>query len=99
MIDLQHFIRNQDALNLFDGRGKPRKRKVPVIPPLPSERQPSEPNPVCAICGECGLELRRVMSYSCPRTNCPCGLGSATSFSAKRHNLPPHWALGTVRKQ
>ena len=42
---------------------------VPVIPKrLPINR---EPNPVVAVCGECGLEIRQVMMYSCGKINCP----------------------------
>lgn len=53
---------------------------VPVIPPLP--KIPGKfrgPNPVIAVCGECGLELHEVMGYVCMRSNCPSGLGSARS--------------------
>lgn len=42
---------------------------VPLIPPLPD--RPLDPNPVVAICGACGREVRQVEMYSCSRTNCP----------------------------
>lgn len=48
---------------------------VPIIPPrapVPVDKQRGDPNPTVAICGACGLELKRVMSYSCNRSDCPC---------------------------
>lgn len=36
-----------------------------------AKREPPRPNPVVAICGECRLELRRVMNYVCNKLNCP----------------------------
>ena len=55
------------------------KRKgIPVIPKLP-EPNPFEQlnphNPVVAVCGECGLELCKVMGYVCFNPRCPTGLG------------------------
>lgn len=29
-------------------------------------------------CSKCGIELNRVMSYSCPHSDCPCGMGPIT---------------------
>lgn len=56
--------------------GKP----VPVIPKLPddvpSPGDPVDPNPVVAVCGECGMTIRLVMGYSCRNPRCPCGFGS-----------------------
>lgn len=46
-------------------------REVPVIPPLPPGEPNLDPNPVVAKCGECGLEIRRVMHYSCGNSRCP----------------------------
>lgn len=43
---------------------------VPIIPPSPPEK-PQELNPVIARCGQCGLEICRVMMYCCPDPNCP----------------------------
>jgi len=52
---------------------KTRKGKeVPVVPPLPSGSPDLDPNPVVAICGKCGLELRAIMNFSCSKTGCPC---------------------------
>jgi hypothetical protein len=49
---------------------------VPIIPPLPPDYpKPTEPNPVVAKCGECGLCIRQVMMYYCPNPRCPTGLG------------------------
>ena len=33
---------------------------VPVIPPLPVQPTPASSNPVVAICGECGREVRMI---------------------------------------
>ena len=45
---------------------------VPVIPPRKPQEEPStHPNPVQAICGECGVEWRKVMMYCCQNANCP----------------------------
>ncbi len=48
------------------------KKEVPIIPPLSPYEPDLDPNPVTAICGKCGLELHRVMHYSCPDPHCPC---------------------------
>lgn len=40
-------------------------KKDPLVPPTDPEQQ------VVAICGKCGLELKRVMLYSCNQTDCP----------------------------
>lgn len=51
---------------------KAKDLNVPIIPPL--EQTPSAPtyNPTVAICGACGIELKQVMGYVCPRNDCPC---------------------------
>ena len=55
------------------------ERKIPVIAPLPPDYPgPSDPNPVVAICGECGLRIHQVMGYVCTHPRCPTGLGGAT---------------------
>lgn len=54
---------------------------VPVIPKLPDEPYrvgPHDPNPIVAICGECGLHMARVMGYVCSHPRCPCGLGGSS---------------------
>lgn len=60
-------------------------KNIPIIPPLPKDvdpcKSPQDPNPVVAICGECGLYLYKVMSYYCSNPRCPCGLGSSTSLT------------------
>lgn len=72
-------------LTIEDGRYVEKKdfgpvwgREVPVIPPLPDSPfdSPLDPNPVVAICGKCGLHLRKVMHYYCGQSRCPTGLGS-----------------------
>lgn len=45
---------------------------VPVIPkkiPIPIH----DSNPVIAVCGECGHELRSMDYRSCPKSQCPIG--------------------------
>lgn len=46
-------------------------RRVPVIPPRPPE-PPYDPDPTVAVCGQCGIELKRVMCFSCQDPRCPC---------------------------
>lgn len=46
--------------------------ELPIIPPLPPGQPSLDPNPMVAKCGACGIELKRVMHYSCPRIDCPC---------------------------
>lgn len=53
-----------------------RRDAVPTIPPLPPSEPSPDPNPVVARCGECGLDLRRVMHYVCMNPRCPCSLRS-----------------------
>jgi len=54
---------------------------IPVILPLPEDDykpivpDPCDPNPIVAICGQCGLRISRVMGYVCPHNRCPCGFG------------------------
>lgn len=49
--------------------------RVPVIPPLPPDHNPLDPDRWYAQCGECGLLLHRVMGYCCHNSRCPTGLG------------------------
>jgi len=48
---------------------------IPVVPPLTDEekerRKNPDFNPTVARCGECGMEWKRVMMYSCPHPFCP----------------------------
>lgn len=55
---------------MFEWYKKATEQGVPVIPPR--RPVPLDPNPTVAICGACGLELKRVMGYSCNRPDCPC---------------------------
>lgn len=49
---------------------KARRLGVPVIPPR--EKQPTpDSNPVVSVCGECGVEMRRIMHIACGRERCP----------------------------
>ena len=58
-------------------------RQIPVIPPLPPEDPgPHDPNPVVAICGQCGLQIHQVMGYVCTHPRCPTGLGGTMGSSA-----------------
>ena len=50
---------------------KAKRIGVPCIPEKPiAPEKPSDQGTI-AICGACGVELQRVMCYSCPRANCP----------------------------
>lgn len=60
---------------------KARRIGVPVVPRRPP-RPPVNPDPILAVCGECGVEIRRVMMYSCQNGNCPCGLGPTAVMTA-----------------
>lgn len=45
---------------------------VPLIEKLPPRTQgASDPNPVTAVCGQCGLEVRKVMFFTCSHVSCP----------------------------
>ena len=66
----------------------PSGKEVPIIPPLPPGEPDPDPNPIIAVCGECGLEVRRIMSYSCPNPRCPTGLGSNVKMSTDSHRIP-----------
>lgn len=49
---------------------------VPVIPVLPPQAErPFDPNPVVAVCGQCGIDLHTAMWYVCQQASCPAGLG------------------------
>ena len=49
-----------------------RLKQVPIIPPLPEDAPDRfDSNPVIAICGECGMELHKMMLYSCDNERCP----------------------------
>lgn len=48
-------------------------RTTPVTPPI-TPIFPSVPIP--RNCSKCGIELTGVMSYCCPKADCPTGLGS-----------------------
>lgn len=52
---------------------KAKELDVPLIPKLPDSvaNRPMDTNPVVAVCGQCGLEIRRIMGYSCSNSNCP----------------------------
>lgn len=56
---------------------KAKELGVPVIPRLPDkvDYSPRTPNPIVAICGECGLEIHQVMGYVCSNPRCPTGFG------------------------
>ena len=45
---------------------------VPLIPPIPEKlKDNNDPNPVVAVCGECGRGVRQVEMYCCMNTHCP----------------------------
>lgn len=47
---------------------------IPKRVDIPADEKPVHPgaNPTVAVCGECGIELKKVMMYCCNRQNCPC---------------------------
>lgn len=44
---------------------------VPLIKPLSPAQRDISGNPVVAVCGECGREVRLIEGYSCCRDVCP----------------------------
>lgn len=64
-----------------------RELGVPLVPRRPPTDTPLDPNPVISVCGECGLEVRRVMYYSCPNTRCPVFAKCTFGESALRSDL------------
>lgn len=50
----------------------PRENDLPIVPPIPKDYNPLNPNPPIAKCGECGLILHKIMHYSCSNPRCPC---------------------------
>lgn len=60
---------------------KAKRIGVPLIPKkITINPAPGNQNGAIGVCGECGIELHRVMGYVCQKTNCPTGLGSITSM-------------------
>jgi hypothetical protein len=62
---------------------KARRLGVPLIPSSPNLPELPENNPIdptVAVCGKCGLEIKRIMGYFCSQGNCPSGLGSRFSL-------------------
>lgn len=57
-----------------DHKKKAERLGVPVILPL----VPPPITDVVAVCGLCGLEIKRVMGYYCPQAGCPTGLGGVS---------------------
>jgi hypothetical protein len=58
------------------------KAKRIGVPLIPKNSRPyivpmDDPNRTVSVCGECGLEIKQVMGYCCPKANCPTGLGSS----------------------
>lgn len=50
---------------------KAKRIGVPLIPARPVA-QPLDQNPIVSVCSACGMEMRRVMGFSCSRSDCPC---------------------------
>lgn len=60
---------------------KARRIGVPLIPK--NNRPcvvPMDTNRTVSVCGECGLEIKQVMGYCCPKGNCPARLGGSISM-------------------
>ena len=56
---------------------KARRLGVPLIPKI-DKPSPYNINHTVSVCGECSLEIKRMMGYVCPKSNCPSGLGGLT---------------------
>lgn len=67
------FYREFEGLGNYEPPEEKAKRLgVRLIPPLKKEENiPININPTVAICGECGVEWKKIMHYSCNRNNCP----------------------------
>lgn len=52
---------------------KAKRLGVPMIHQV-AEKPKVDPNPVVAVCGACGMEIRRVMYLSCQYYRCPVQL-------------------------
>lgn len=55
----------------YDYREKARKLGVPLLEPKEETPKP-EFNPTVAVCGLCGIEVKKVMLITCKRDGCPC---------------------------
>lgn len=64
---LDNFAR-QSAERKAEDLGVPLLRPKPKLPVVDS-------NPVVAICGACGIEVRKIMSIACRRADCPLSNG------------------------
>lgn len=62
-----------DKNNKDEIEKKAKELNVPIIPPInvPIDNTPTY-NPTVAICGVCGIEMKQIMGYVCPRNDCPC---------------------------
>lgn len=68
---------------------KAKQLGVPVIPPLPNVTPDPSPNPTVAVCGKCGIELKQVMHFACPHSDCPCQLKPRCSNAPVPANQDP----------
>lgn len=50
-------------------KDKADKLGVPLLEPLPGAG--GDPNPTIAVCGQCGLEIKKVMYFHCSNSQCP----------------------------
>lgn len=69
--ELQNKIQEVTESSSNDLDERARRMGVPVIPKLPPELPPRGPNPVVAICGECGADIHQNSSFVCPNRRCP----------------------------
>lgn len=70
---------------------------APVYPDGPNG--PSRPGPAYAanLCPMCGITLDKVMSYFCPRTDCPTGMGPITCTTAEGSTCGCNALLGDCK--
>lgn len=78
-----------------------RRLGVPLVPRRPRPG-PVPHDFVVAVCGECGLKLRRTMHYSCRNADCPTGLGPLASIHSislrdSDNTARITWEIGGVR--
>lgn len=68
------FVRKQGLEKKLTHETPAEKAKRIGVPLIPARPKPSQPeyDPVISVCGACGMEMRRVMAYSCARADCPC---------------------------
>lgn len=72
-----------------------------IIPALTDEqkrrRDEANANPVVAKCGECLVELRQIMYFSCSNQYCPCTPGALNAADVTPLSRPRPGLAGEIR--